>query len=70
MVWNLEPKTVMDSLTWGDQIKEGPLIYKQVYVWTDTFTSISDSIWESKWSCGKKKLDSLLQKSERELKYI
>ena len=44
MVWNLEPKTVMDSLTWGDQIKEGPLIYKQVYVWTDTFTSISDSI--------------------------
>ena len=28
----------------GRQIKEGPLIYKQVYVWTDTFTSISDSI--------------------------
>ena len=26
----------------GRQIKEGPLIYKQVYVWTDTFTSISD----------------------------
>ena len=21
MVWNLEPKTVMDSLTWGDKLK-------------------------------------------------
>ena len=42
MVWNPESKTVMDSRTWGD--KEGPLIYNQVYVWTNTFTSISDSI--------------------------
>ena len=39
------PWIVMDFPTWGD--KEGPLIYNQVYVWTDTFTSISDSICES-----------------------
>ena len=58
----------MDSRTWGD--KEGPLIYNQVYVWTDTFSFISDSIWESQGSYGKKQLDSLLQMSERELKYI
>ena len=42
MVWNPESKTVTDSPTWGD--KEGPPIYNQVYVWTNTFTSISDSI--------------------------
>ena len=68
MVWNPESKTVTDSPTWG--VKEGPLIYNQVYVWTNTFTSISDSIWESQWSCGKKKLDSLRQMSEKEWKYI
>lgn len=34
-VWNEESKTVMDSSAWGD--KEGPLIYNQVYVWTDNF---------------------------------
>ena len=36
------PWIVMDFPTRGD--KEGPLIYNQVYVWTDTFTSISDAI--------------------------
>ena len=42
MVWNPQSKTVMDSPTWSD--KEGPLIYNQDYVWTDTFTPISDPI--------------------------